>query len=149
MGVFKNMSRPVKLEDWHLEAIQHMVRTGSSLQGAAMELDIVLSIEDARLLLRRASFQRLLWQERHRYFNELATDPNFRKDTAVGKLISLAQKLEEQGEYDKASEVYFKVGKMMGWVGPESTVSVFGELTQRDLDAIRDKVAKDIKPRVN
>jgi len=35
---------------------------------------------------------------------------------------------------------------MTGWVGPESTVSVFGELSQRDLDAIRQQVTpKDVK----
>jgi len=144
------MGRPMKLEDWHLEAIQLMVRTGCSLKQAATELAIPVTNEECNLVLRRASFVRLLWSTRHQYFAELASDPNFKKDTLVGKFLSLAQKLEEEGQHDKAAEVLFKAAKAMGWVGPESTVSVFGELSQRDLDSIRDKIKKgEIQPKVN
>lgn len=132
-----------KIEDWHVAACEAMVRTGCTLLEAAGRLGIPLNSEGADLLYKRASFNRLLWESRHRYFNELSSSPNFRKDTAMGKLMVLAQKLEEADQFDKAAEVIFKLGKMAGWVGPESTVSVFGELSQRDLDAIRDSVAKD------
>jgi len=143
------MARPEKTEDWHISAVELMARTGCSLKQAATELAIPVSIEECNLILRRSGFSRLLWEARHRYFANLASDPNFKKDTMVGKLITLAQKLEEEGKHDAASEVWFKLGKTMGWVGPESTVSVFGELSQRDMDAIREKVKKEgIKPRV-
>ena len=143
------MGRPVKLDDEIIQAVDHMAKHGVSLKTAFNELEIMKTSEEIILIERRKGFQQLLWESRHRYYNELATDPNFKKDTAVGKLLSLAQKLEESGEYDKAAEVYFKIGKVMGWVGPESTVSVFGELSQKDLDAIREKVAQGTKPRVN
>lgn len=135
--------RPESIEDWHVAACEMMVRTGCTLQEAAGRLSIPLNSDGADLLYRRASFNRLLWEARHRYFNDLASSPNWRKDTAIGRLLVLAQKLEEEGSFDKAAEVIFKIGKMAGWVGPESTVSVFGELSQRDLDAIRESVAKD------
>lgn len=61
-------------------------------------------------------------------------------------MINLSQKLEDEGEHDKAAEVLFKIAKMTGWVGPESTVSVFGELSQRDLDAIRTKLKQGELP---
>lgn len=144
------LPRTIKNEEWLLGAIQLMARTGCSLIEAAIELQVVLSSEEAKTICRRSSFNRFLWEERHRYFSDLGNDPNFKKDTAIGKLLTLAQKLEETGEYDKASEVLFKVAKMSGWVGPESTVSVFGELSQRDMDAIRDKIAKDsLNKRIN
>lgn len=141
--VKRTKGRPEEISDWHVEACEMMVRTGCTLQEAAGRLSISLNSEGAELLYRRSSFNRLLWEARHRYFNDLASNPNFRKDTAIGKLLSLAQKLEDESSFEKAAEVYFKIGKMAGWVGPESTVSVFGELSQRDLDAIRESVAKD------
>jgi hypothetical protein len=122
-----------------------MARTGCSLREAVTELQVEIGNEEAALILRRASFLRLLWEARHRYFAELAKDPNFSQDSVIGKLIVLAQKLEESGAHDKAGEVLFKISKIKGWVGPESQVSVFGELSQRDLDAIRKKLEKDSK----
>jgi hypothetical protein len=134
------MTRPIKEENWYMEAAQLMARTGQSLKQACTELEVEITNEEAAILLRRASFNRLLWQERHRYFRELAADPNFSVDTVVGRLMNLALKLEEEGENDKSAEVYLKIAKVRGWVGPESQVSVFGELSQRDLDSIRKQV---------
>jgi len=54
--------------------------------------------------------------------------------------MSQSQKLEEEGEYDKAAEVLLKIAKIRGWVGPENQVSIFGELSQSDLDGIRKKI---------
>jgi hypothetical protein len=134
------LGRPLDLEDWHLEAVELMARTGVSLATAATELGKTGDKDGFGKILRRASFQRLLWEARHRYFNSLGSDPNFKKDTAIGKLLSLAQRLEEAQDFSAASEIYFKISKMMNWVGPESTVNVFGELSQKDLDAIRVKI---------
>ena len=143
------MGRPIKLDDWHLEAIQLMARLGCSLKQAATELEIPVTNEDCLNIMRRASFLRLLWSARHQYFAELASDPNFTIDTVVGKMVALAQKLEEEGQSDKSSEVLFKLAKIKGWMGPESQVSVFGSLSQRDLDGIRAKIKAgeiDVKP---
>jgi len=139
------MARPEKLEDWLIEAVNVMAQSGCTLREAAMQLGKAVTSEECDVILRRSSFNKLLWEARHRYFNELSSSPNWKKDTAIGKLMNLAQKLEDDGDHDKAAEVLFKAAKMAGWVGPESTVSVFGELSQRDLDAIRETVAKDVK----
>lgn len=143
------MPRAAIAEDWWVGACQYMARTGVSLQEAATALGVQISNEDAYKVLRRAGFNRILWQERHRYFNELASDPNFKKETLIGKMIVLAQRLTEEGQHDKAAEVLFKIAKMQGFVGPESTVSVFGELSQKDLDALREQVQKGIQPSIN
>lgn len=136
------MPRPLDLKDWHLEAIALMAQSGCSLIQAATELGVKCSHEEAATLLRRLSFQRLLWEARHRYFASLGSDPNFKKDTAIGKLLGLAQKLEEVEKFDAAAEVVFKIAKMSGWVGPESTVNVFGELKDSDLRAIRESLER-------
>jgi|SRR5271157_893916 len=143
------MGRTPILDNWTLEAVQIMARSGCSLSQAATEMGVAVTADEINKVLKRSSFQRLLWQERHRYFSELGSDPNWKKDTAIGKLLDLARKLEEEGEHDKASEVLFKIAKMSGWVGPESTVNVFGELSDADLKAIREKVAPQPSKVVN
>lgn len=125
-----------------------MARTGVGLRDAATELGKEVTTAEAAVVLRRASFQKILWEARHRFFSGLATDPRFNQDVVIGKLLANAQKLEEQGEFDKASEVLLKLAKVKGWVGPESQVSVFGELSQRDLDAIRQQVESQPKAKV-
>lgn len=120
-----------------------MARTGCGLKEAATILEVDVTSEECNKILRRSGFNRLLWEARHRYFSQLGSDPNFNKNTAIGKLLDLSRKLEEVGENDKAAEVLFKIAKMTGWVGPESTVSVFGELSQRDLDSIRESISKE------
>jgi hypothetical protein len=138
------MARPQKNENWEIEAAGYMARTGASLAEAATALGIQIPSKDIDTILRRKAFNQLLWEARHRYFNELAKSPDWNKDTAIGKLMVLAQRLEDEGSHDKAAECIFKAAKMADWVGPDSQVSVFGELSQRDLDAIRESVAKEV-----
>src|SRR5258706_9210295 len=126
-----------KLDDWQLEAADLMARTGCSLSGAVTELGRIESIENCNKILKRATFQRVLWEARHRFFSELGSDVNYKKETAIGKLLALSEKLETEGKFDAAAEVVFKIMKAQGWTGPENTVNVFGELSQKDIDNIR------------
>jgi hypothetical protein len=139
------VARPDKIEDWMREAAENMVSTGLSLKQAAMDLGRELSSQDAELILRRKSFKRLLWEAQFRWSNAVASDPNFSRDSTIGKLLDLGRQLEEEGKHDKAADCIFKAAKIAGFVGPESTVSVFGELSAKDLEQIREAVAKDNK----
>lgn len=142
------MARPYEVEDWMFEAVGLMVQNSCSLKQAAMELGKELTSSEADTILRRRSFNKILWQERYKYHSELATDPNFRKESIIGKLLCLAQKLEDEGEHDKAADCLFKAAKAAGFIGPDSTVSVFGELSARELDEIREKALEksQVKP---
>jgi len=131
------LARPDKIEEWLPEAIELMARKGIDLEKAVTELNLGVSSAEIVTIKRRKSFDRLLWEARHKYFNELATSPNFKKDTVIGRLLGLAQKLEEDGQYDKAAEALFKAAKAAGFIGPEQTVSIFGELSQADIDVIK------------
>jgi len=138
-----------KLQNWHIEAAEAMARTGCTLKEAAGLLDQVVTSEECDRIIKRKSFQKVLWEARHRYFTQLGQSSELKKDTMIGRMINLAEKLESADENDKAAEVWFKVGKALGWVGPENTVTVFGELSQHDLDEIRRKVedaAKTARP---
>jgi len=126
-----------------------MARTGASLSQAVTQMGLIKSTDECNALLRRSTFQRVLWEARHRFFNEIGTNPNFKKETAIGRLLTLAQKLEVEGKFDAAAEVVFKIAKMNGWTGPESTVNVFGDLSQKDIDSIRKKLSKPGELSVN
>src|SRR5256885_17176406 len=101
-----------RTEDWHLEAADLMARTGCSLSNAVTQLGLIKSVDECNALLRRATFQRVLWEARHRYFSELGSNPNYKKETAIGKMLSLAEKLEVEGKFDSAAEAVIKVAKM-------------------------------------
>lgn len=134
-----------KLDDWQLEAANLMAQTGCSLSQAATHLQKIVSIDECNAILRRSTFQRVLWEARHRFFSELGSNPNYKKETAIGRLLMLAEKLEQEGKFDSAAEVVFKIAKMNGWTGPESTVNVFGDLSQKDIDNIRKKLSKPME----
>jgi len=117
-----------------------MAQLGLSLREAVAQLGLDVTSQECDAVERRKGFNLLVWEERHRYFNGLATNPSFKKETIIGKLIALSQRLEDRKEYDKAAEAILKAAKVAGFVGPENTVSVFGSLSQADLDQIRKKV---------
>lgn len=147
--VYLKMGRTPKIEDWNLEAVQIMARSGCSLAQAVTELGMAITAEEINRTLKRPSFQKLLLEARDRHFSELGSDPKFGKDTIIGHLRDQARKLDEEGEHDKASEVLFKVAKMAGFVGPESTVNVFADLSNADLMAIREKITQQPSKMVN
>ena len=134
---------------WNIEAVELMARTGMSLVQEVAEMGLDITSEECDKLLRSKGFNRLLWEHRHRYFNDLSANPNFKKDTVIGKLISLAQRLEDQGDHDKSAEVLFKIAKMQQWVGIENQVNVFGDLSQSDIDDIRKKLSQPVVGKVN
>lgn len=135
----------VKTEDWLFEAATLMAQTGCSLSQAATHLQRIVTIDECNAVLRRSTFQRVLWEARHRFFSELGTNPNYKKETAIGKLLALSEKLEVEGKFDAAAEVVFKIMKANGWTGPESTINVFGDLSQKDIDNIKKKISQGLQ----
>src|SRR5882762_5141225 len=103
------MARPPAPElPWLTEAIQTMVRNGLSLRQAANDLNIAVTTVDLENIQRRRSFQAILKAERGRFYQELGADPAVTKSALIGRLLLLADKLYEQGDFDKSGEVLFK-----------------------------------------
>lgn len=78
--------------------------------------------------------------ERNRYYAEVGQDPEWRRKTAIGMLLSCVQRLIEDGAHDKAAEVILKAARVEGWLDSETQVNVFANLSQKDLDAVREKL---------
>lgn len=132
----------IKIADWYFDAANLMAQSGCSLSNAVTQLGRIVSVDECNKILRSTTYQRVLWDARHRVFTELGSNPNYKKETAIGKLLHLAEKLETEGKFDSAAEVTFKIMKAQGWTGPENTVNVFGDLSQKDIDNIKKKLSK-------
>lgn len=133
------------------DAAEIMVREGKSLAQAITDLGISLSSPEVKKVERRPTFQRLVWDARNRWNKDIADVPSRSKQSTIGQLQIIAQKLVEEGNFDKAAEVLFKLAKLEGWVGDASTVNVFGSLSNADLEKLKAKVksaekAEDVAP---
>jgi hypothetical protein len=136
------MANVKQAEDWHQKVAEKMVREDKTLYAAAMELNIPITSREAENLTRTKTFQRVLWQERHKLQKEIALDPERNKQSLIGQMAMIAQKLIEQDKFDKAAEVLFKLARIEGHVGPETQVTVLEKFTQSELDAAREKLGK-------
>jgi hypothetical protein len=120
-----------------------MVQEGKTFAQAMTEEGVNLTSAEAEQWFKRASFQRCLRQARHRFHNEIARDPERNKQATIGQLQLLADKLQAEGEHDKAAEVLLKICKIEGWVGPDN-VQVFGNLTQAQIDAAKEALRQKL-----
>ncbi len=117
-----------------------------TLAEAATRLKVPINSLESTNTFRSKTFQRLLRAERLRYYQEMGRDPDWGKKTAVGLLLHCAEELRIAGEYDKAAEVILKAAKIEGWLGNEvAQISVFGNLSQRELDDARARLKKQLE----
>lgn len=121
-----------------------MVREGKSFRQAATECNVPMTTEDAENFFRRAAFQRVLRQSRHRFHMEIGRDPERTKSATIGQLQVCADNLMKEGDFAKAAEVLLKISKIEGWVGPDSSVNVFSGLSQAQIDQARETLRKKI-----
>lgn len=103
-----------------------------------------MTSKDCETISRRKSFQSLLRQSRIRFRSEVAGDPGRNKQSTIGQLQILADKLEAQGDSDKAAAVLFQLAKLENWVGETGTVNVFAGLTQKDIDEMKDRIETEL-----
>lgn len=122
------------------EAAEIMVREAKSFKEAITQLGVPLTTAEAENVSRRSTFRKLLARARDRFYLEVGSNPGLTKDKVSGQMQALADKLEAEGESDKAAEVLFKLSKLKGWIGEAGNVNVFAGLTQKDIDEMRAKL---------
>jgi hypothetical protein len=121
-----------------------MVRESYNLKQAASQIGHPLDPDEAEKVERRRDFQEILGVEKNKYYAAVANDPSRTKSTVLGRLTILAEKLTQQGDYDKAAVVLEKLAKIEGWTGGDSTVNVFSGLSSRDISEARERIAAEI-----
>lgn len=93
--------------------------------------------QEADEIYRSKAFQTVLRQERLRYVNEIASDPQLSKNTAIGMMLLGIQNLIAEGEWDKAIEGVKKLSQLTGWQGAETNVNVFADLKGKDFEDLK------------
>jgi len=111
---------------------------------ACVDLNIMITSSEADAHFHSKAFQNVLREARSRVYGEIANDPGHSKRTLVGKLLLAADRLFDEAKYDKAAEVLHKVAKIEGWEKSDNTLTVFADLTQRDLDDIKKKLSIEL-----
>ena len=117
---------------------EKMVKEQKSIVQAARDLGIELTIDDLEAQLRSDEFQRVLWKTKFEYYSGIANQPGRTKAAALGLMTLALENLALKGEWEKVIEGVLKLGKVEGWVGGDSNVNVFANLTAKDIeDAIK------------
>lgn len=129
-------------QSWFARAAEKMVREEKTLYLVAQELELQLTTRECENIARTKAFQKVLWEARNVYHKELANDPSRNKNSLVGTMLMAANKLMEEGKYDKAAEVLFKLARIEGYVGAESQVTVIGSLSQAEIDKAKEEIKK-------
>lgn len=109
-------------------------REAASSLGVAVDTDKALAIHRSR------TFQTILWQARFDFYTEIASNPTRTKTAALGLMTLAIENLAKEGEWEKVLEGVLKLAKVEGWVGNEASMTVFANVTQKDIEAERKRL---------
>ena len=121
-----------------------VAREGISEREAVTKLGLAFSSEDISNLKRSKVYQQLLRGCRNRFYREIAVDPEWNKNAAMGQMLYLTQRLIEEGQFDKAGELLLKVAKIAGWLGPDTALTVVGAMSHNDLEEAKQRIREQI-----
>jgi len=129
-----------KCPAWFHQAAELMVRNNISLKQASIDLGIPLQPDEVVRTERRKEWQEILREEGNKYHAALANDPTRTKSVAIGRIWSLANKLELEGKHEQAVAAIEKGAKLEGWVGNEGNINIFSGLTARDIAEAKERI---------
>ncbi len=116
-----------------------MAREGLSFRRAAERCHQILTVEEADRHSHRKGFDTLLWHARHRYAEEIGSNPERTKKALIGQMVLAVQHLMDDGNWDKALEGMLKLAKLEGWVGADQQTNVFAQLSPNEIEDLRSR----------
>lgn len=128
---------------WYAKACTKMVREGKPFFAVSNEMDLGLTKAQCLEIEILTDFQTVLRGERYKYYREIAQDQNRSKNTNIGNLLFCADELMRKGQHKDAANVIMNVMKAEGQLEDKTTVNVFGDISHKDLEVMRAKVAKN------
>lgn len=141
------MPRPKKSETWYSQAIDLMLRDRLDLMRAAQLLGVELLPEEAATHQRRRAFRELYDQAARDYFESKSSVTQHTKQALVGRMLDAVDRLLILDKFADASEILFKIAKVEGWVGAETSINLFQELSGKDISEMREALKrKQSKP---
>ena len=122
------------------QIIETMLRDRVNLLQAATLLGFSETPSSAFGHSRRKSFQELHVLMSRSHFAALGSNFDTDKRVLIGMFMDDAKRLRDMGKPKEASEVIEKAGKMLGYVGADSTVNIFQDMSGADLQRAIEKV---------
>lgn len=120
-----------------------MAREDISVFAAVSKLQLSFTTEECEALNKSEEFQKTVRSERNKWYRDLANDPSRDKRTAIGMMVAAVQQLMLSGEFDKALDGLTKLAKLEGWLAPDGQISVFANLTSKDLEEIKQRLQNE------
>lgn len=133
-----NKTKPA--QEWYRDAAKLMVRAGMSLKQAATEMLLDLDAGEIEKVFRQKEFQKVLAEEREKFYAEVAETPGRSKATAIGRMHVAIDRLAAEGAWDKVITGVRELARLEGWVGPETDISVFAGLTAKDIAEAKERL---------
>lgn len=128
-------NEPLETEQWLTEVVDLMLSERLPFLAASTILfpERTLSPTDAAAIQRRTSFRNLLAAATRRYYAERGSPADTDKTVLVGSMMDDAKRLRDAGKPKEASEVVASAAKILGYVGADTNVNLFGEVSHADL----------------
>jgi len=137
---------PAKESVWYTKVADLIVRQSVNIKQAALMEGIELDGEELQRIYKSRSFQRVLWQCRFDYYNEIASSPARGKAAILGLMTLAVQNLAAEGEWKEVLEGALKLAKVEGWTTGDQNVNVFANLTSKDIEEARKRLEGLVKP---
>lgn len=131
-------------EQWMRKVAQIMARDGMSFKEAVVALNLPLTAGECEAVRRRGEFEEILFAETQNFRTQIAESPSATKSSAIGMLLMAAEKLFNQGDYDKAAVVIEKIAKIQGWIGSESNINIIAGMTAKDIELAKERIRAQI-----
>lgn len=142
---------PSGKESWMEPVAELMVQEGMSFSSACQALGTKWENSAAERAAQYCEpFRNILDALEFRYFSRTGSNPMLTKEFLAGGLIWAIRRLREQDQPEKVALPGKLLADIMGWY-PESDASeqpVLANLTQKDIDELKAKVAAEAKKRL-
>lgn len=129
-----------KKETWYERVADRIVRESVSFPQAAALEGLALTTDECEKYQKRREFQRVLQAKRNHFYAELGTEPSKNKNVLVGQMIYCINQLIRGGDYKDALDGILKQARVEGFVGGDQEVNVFGGLSAKEFDQLRDVI---------
>ena len=129
--------------DWYEKAAKAIVREGVTLFQWTNKYNKGLRTSECDAIAKTQEFRTALRNARNLYYKELSTDPTRSRNTAIGQLLFVVEKLIEGEQYDKATAALAQLFRAEGWTSDAANVNIFQDMNAKDIEGLRKKLRKD------
>jgi len=146
-------------QDWMVPVAELMIQEFMSFSAACLALGVKFeNTADERATQHSEAFQNILDALSYRFYARIGDNPLLTKGVLAGTLMTAIRKLGEMDQWDKVAMPGKLLADLMGWLEVKEDQPVIGNLTQADIDKLRqdlktqeelEKTPKSLEPKAS